>query len=70
MPGYVLRQPDLAETYRVASLDMAPIGSITVRLPKPSASWMQANGGELTESDFAAYETVTRQPLRSQLSRL
>ena len=63
--GYVLRQPDLAETYRSIArhgTDWFYHGPFAQTV----SSWMQANGGELTESDFAAYETVTRQPLRSQ----
>ncbi len=63
-PGYVLRQPDLAETYR----NIAQHGTDWFYhgpFAQSVSSWMAANGGELTESDFAAYKTVTRQPLRS-----
>ena len=63
-PGYVLRQPDLAETYRNISqhgTDWFYHGPFA----KSVSSWMRENEGELTESDFAAYQTVTRKPLRS-----
>jgi len=63
--GYVLRQPDLAETYR----NIAKRGTNWFYhgpFAKAVGRWMQENGGELTESDFASYQTVTRQPLRSK----
>jgi len=63
-PGYILRQPDLAETYR----NIAQEGTdwfYRGPFAESVASWMEANGGDLTQSDFAAYQTVTRQPLRS-----
>jgi len=64
-PGYVLRQPDLAETYRNISqqgTDWFYHGPFA----KAVGRWMQENGGELTESDFASYQTVARQPIRSE----
>lgn len=63
-PGYVLRQPDLATTYR----NIAEHGTDWFYhgpFAQSVSSWMAANGGQLTESDFAAYETVVRRPLRS-----
>ena len=63
-PGYVLRQPDLAKTYR----NIAQQGTDWFYhgpFAQTVSRWMQSNGGAITESDFAAYKTVTRQPLRS-----
>lgn len=62
--GYVLRQPDLAETYR----NIAERGTewfYRGPFAQTVSRWMSENGGEMTESDFAAYHTVTRRPLRS-----
>ena len=63
-PGYVLRQPDLAKTYR----NIAEQGTgwfYDGPFAQTVSRWMQANGGVITESDFADYQTVRRQPLRS-----
>lgn len=62
--GEVLKQPDLANTYR----QIAKQGSdwfYRGEFAKRVADWMQANEGILTASDFAAYKPVVRQPLET-----
>ncbi len=62
--GAVLRQPDLAATYR----HIAAQGSDWFyRGPFAEAvgKWMQANGGVLTAADFAGYSIKLREPLIS-----
>ena len=63
-PGTILKQPDLAETYR----NIANCGTewfYECDFAETVAKWMAENGGQITRSDFANYRTVTRQPLRS-----
>lgn len=60
--GDVLRQPDLAATYRA----IAGQGSAWFyRGPFAQAAgkWMQANGGIMTAADFANYRVVLRDPV-------
>ncbi|MCA9232676.1 MAG: gamma-glutamyltransferase [Planctomycetales bacterium] len=60
--GELLRQPDLANSYR----EMAQHGpDWFYRGPYATAvaEWMAANGGILTADDFAAYECVEREPI-------
>jgi gamma-glutamyltranspeptidase/glutathione hydrolase len=61
-PGHVLRQPDLANTYRRIAehgMDWFYRGTFAQRVQ----DWMQANGGLLTARDFAAYRIRLRQPI-------
>lgn len=60
--GENLTQPDLARTYRRIAkqgIDWFYRGPYS----KASAEWFADNGGLLTESDFASYRTVVREPL-------
>ena len=60
--GDILRQPDLARTYR----NLAAHGADWFyRGPFAAAlgSWMQANGGILTSNDFANYHIELREPV-------
>ncbi len=60
--GEILKQPDLAATYR----GIAAHGSDWFyRGPFASAlgNWMQANGGILTSNDFAGYHLELREPV-------
>ena len=63
--GHVLKQPDLARTYRAIARD--GIGWF-YRGPfaRDLERWMAANGGLLTAADFAGYEVVRREPLVSR----
>ncbi len=61
-PGEVLRQPELARTYRqIAShgTDWFYRGEFAKR----TAEWMQQHGGILTAEDFQNYHTVRRKPV-------
>ena len=63
--GDTLRQPDLAKTFRA----MAGQGSdwfYRGPFAKATADWMRANGGLLTEADFASYVAKPREPLRTK----
>lgn len=62
--GDTLRQPDLAKTFR----SLAEQGSdwfYRGPFAKATADWMKANGGLLTEADFAGYVAKSREPLRT-----
>lgn len=62
--GDTLRQPDLAKTFRA----LAELGSdwfYRGPFANATADWMRANGGLLTEADFASYVAKSRAPLRS-----
>jgi gamma-glutamyltranspeptidase/glutathione hydrolase len=62
--GAVLKQPDLAKTYRA----IAKQGSAWFyRGPfaKAAEKWMKANGGIMTAGDFAKYRIVQREPVRT-----
>ncbi len=59
-----LRQPDLAKTFRA----LAEQGSdwfYRGPFAKATADWMRANGGLITEADFAGYRARFREPLRT-----
>ncbi len=63
--GYMLRQPDLARSYRrIADEGMEWFygGEFAHRLE----AWMRDNGGILTAEDFAGYELKRRRPLVSR----
>lgn len=62
--GEILVQADLAETYRRLAergIDWFYRGPFAQR----TGEWMQANGGVLRASDFAAYEAKLREPIES-----
>ena len=60
--GEILRQPDLARTYRAIAENgigwfyAGPFAHATEQ-------WMKANGGLLTTADFAAYRAILRPPI-------
>jgi gamma-glutamyltranspeptidase / glutathione hydrolase len=60
--GEVLRQPDLARTYRGIA-EHGPDWFYRGPVARTIAEWMEQNGGILTEADFASYRTVRREPL-------
>ena len=62
--GDRLVQKDLAETYRMVAKQ--GIGWFyRGGFSKAAADWMKANGGIMTEEDFASYEAKEREPLRT-----
>lgn len=63
--GEVLRQPDLAATYR--ALAEEGIGWFYKgAFARRTGQWMEANGGLITEKDFAEYRLELREPIRSR----
>lgn len=63
--GDVIRQPDLARTYRAIAdegIDHFYRGDFSRRV----AAWMREHAGRITEADFDAYRVVEREPVRSQ----
>ena len=61
--GDVLKQPDLAASYRAMAKEGAGWfyrGAFAER----TAAWMKANGGILTAQDFAGYRIAIREPVR------
>lgn len=62
--GEILKQPDLAKTYRAIANDgtawfyRGPFATAT-------ADWMKANGGLLTAEDFKGYQAKLREPLKT-----
>jgi len=63
--GFLLKQPDLANTYRNIAeqgIDYFYKGVFALRLEQ----WMQANGGLVTADDFANYQLKKRQPLLTE----
>ena len=61
--GDLLRQPDLAASYR----QMATGGVAWFYrgdFARKTETWMKAHGGVVTASDFARYEVVSREPVR------
>lgn len=62
--GAIFKQPDLARTYR----QLAGQGSdwfYRGGFAEAVAAWMKANGGILTADDFANYQMVLREPVRT-----
>ncbi len=62
--GEVLKQADLANTYRQIAArgsDWFYRGEFATRI----ADWMKSNAGLLTVADFAAYKPIVRQPLET-----
>jgi gamma-glutamyltranspeptidase/glutathione hydrolase len=65
--GDLLRQPDLAATYRAIAkerVDWFYRGPFAAAAEK----WMKANGGLLTAEDFKSYQIKLREPLRTTYS--
>ncbi|HYO23712.1 MAG TPA: gamma-glutamyltransferase, partial [Lacipirellulaceae bacterium] len=61
---HLLKQPDLAKTYRAIAdegVDWFYRGPFADKV----GEWMRGNGGILTAEDFAAYRAVEREPLRT-----
>ncbi len=61
-PGEILRQPDLANTYRKIG-DGGISWFYNGELAQTTADWMSANNGIITTDDFREYRTVTRSPI-------
>jgi gamma-glutamyltranspeptidase / glutathione hydrolase len=61
--GEVLRQPDLAASYR-ALAEQGPDWFYRGPYAARVAEWMKTNGGLMTAEDFAAYHIVLREPVR------
>ena len=62
--GDILKQADLARTYRQISqggIDWFYRGGFA----RQTAQWMEANGGIITASDFENYKTIMRKPVLS-----
>jgi len=63
--GYLLKQPDLANTYR--NIAEQGIGYFyRGAFAKALEQWMQENGGLVTTEDFATYQLKKRQPLLTE----
>lgn len=60
--GEVLRQPDLAATYR-AIAEQGSDWFYRGPFAQAAGKWMQANGGIITAADFANYHLVLREPV-------
>ncbi|MCH8839570.1 MAG: gamma-glutamyltransferase [Planctomycetes bacterium] len=60
--GEMLRQADLAESYRRIA-ELGPAWFYQGEFAEAVGRWMAANGGILTAADFASYEPVERKPL-------
>ncbi|MGV3756800.1 MAG: gamma-glutamyltransferase [Verrucomicrobiota bacterium] len=63
--GELLKQPDLAKTYRAIAKEGGKWfyrGEFAQR----TAEWMQANGGIMSAADFANYQAKLREPLRTK----
>jgi gamma-glutamyltranspeptidase / glutathione hydrolase len=62
--GDVLRQPELSRTFRALAAQ-GPDWFYRGPFARLTAAWMRANGGLLTEADFANYVAKPRPPLRT-----
>jgi len=62
--GTVLRQPDLARSYRAIGRE-GIAWFYRGEYARTVDAWMRANGGILTAADFAGYEVKRRQPIVS-----
>ncbi|WP_425618703.1 gamma-glutamyltransferase [Anatilimnocola sp. NA78] len=62
--GDILKQPDLANTYRQIA-EQGTAWFYRGKFAKQIGAWMQANGGILTADDFAAYRPIVREPLQT-----
>lgn len=63
--GYQLRQPDLAKSYRTLAAE-GPSWFYRGEFAERTAAWMKANGGAITQQDFANYTIKLREPLVTQ----
>lgn len=63
--GEVLKQADLAKTYRKISQEGTD-WFYRGRFSELTEKWMKANDGIMTANDFAKYRTVNRRPVRSK----
>jgi len=63
--GQTLYQPDLAKTYR-AIAERGVEWFYQGPFAESVGEWMAENGGILTAADFAGYEPVSREPLRTR----
>lgn len=62
--GSAMKNPDLARTYRELAR-RGPDYFYRGEFAKKSAAWMKANGGLITQEDFANYEIKLREPVVS-----
>ncbi|HEX8520841.1 MAG TPA: gamma-glutamyltransferase, partial [Tepidisphaeraceae bacterium] len=62
--GEILKQPDLARSYR-AIADHGITWFYNGDFARQTAQWMRANGGILSEADFANYKVIRRHPITS-----
>ena len=62
--GETLKQTDLARSYRKIA-EHGPEWFYRGEFAKTVGAWMSVNGGILTANDFASYQPVERQPLKS-----
>jgi len=62
--GELLKQPDLAATYRAVA-EHGTGWFYRGKFANATEQWMQANGGILTAKDFAAYRALLREPIAS-----
>ena len=60
--GEILRQSDLARTYRKIA-EHGPDWFYRGEFASRVGEWMQAHGGILTAEDFATYEAIEREPI-------
>lgn len=65
--GHKLQQADLASTYRGIAKQGADY-FYRGQFAKQVSAWMKANGGLVTEKDFADYQLKVRQPVVSQFA--
>lgn len=63
--GDLLKQPDLARTYRAIAKG-GPAWFYKGEFAQRTAEWMKANGGIMSAEDFAGYEVKLREPLRTR----
>jgi gamma-glutamyltranspeptidase/glutathione hydrolase len=62
--GDLLKQPDLAKTFR-AIAEQGSDWFYRSKFATATEQWMKANGGIMTAADFAKYQVVVREPVRS-----
>jgi gamma-glutamyltranspeptidase / glutathione hydrolase len=62
LPKDVLKQPDLAKTYRMTA-EHGPEYFYQGEFAETLAKWMTQNGGIITREDLAGYRTIRRKPL-------
>jgi gamma-glutamyltranspeptidase/glutathione hydrolase len=62
--GHILKQPDLAESYRKLALEGAS-WFYEGKFAEATAQWMEKNNGIITTDDFAGYKLLSRKALVS-----